>query len=115
MELSEAGLPRAQVEAMTKRETDRYIQSNPTSQKLGVDARANWIKGVPHHWMLDWLPYRMQNTWNMPPIRSVFWSALMLEIITACTVNMLLVEKHMGASFYCVSNSIRSVKSCAVY
>ncbi|WP_303980453.1 aspartate aminotransferase family protein [Dongia mobilis] len=54
MELSEAGLPKAQVEAMTKRETDRYIQSNPISQQLGEAARANWIKGVPHHWMLDW-------------------------------------------------------------
>ena len=54
MESSEAGLPKTQVEAMTKREKDRYIQSNPVSQKLGQDARANWLKGVPHHWMLDW-------------------------------------------------------------
>lgn len=54
MESSEAGLSKAQVETVTKREKDRYIQSNPISQKLGEDARANWLKGVPHHWMLDW-------------------------------------------------------------
>lgn len=39
---------------MIKRETDRYIQSNPISRQLGLDARRNWVKGVPHHWMLDW-------------------------------------------------------------
>lgn len=50
----EAGLPTKQVDAMIKRETDRYIQSNPISQQLGIDARKNWVKGVPHHWMLDW-------------------------------------------------------------
>lgn len=54
MELTEAGLPRAQVEAMTRREKDRYVQGNPVSRQLGLDARRNWIKGVPHHWMLDW-------------------------------------------------------------
>lgn len=50
----EAGLPMKQVDAMIKRERDRYIQSNPVSRKLGEDARRNWVKGVPHHWMLDW-------------------------------------------------------------
>jgi glutamate-1-semialdehyde 2,1-aminomutase len=50
----EAGLPTKQVDAMIKRETDRYIQSNPISQRLGLEARKNWVKGVPHHWMLDW-------------------------------------------------------------
>lgn len=39
---------------MIKRETDRYIQANPISRQLGQDARKNWVKGVPHHWMLDW-------------------------------------------------------------
>ena len=50
----EAGVSTQAVEAMLKRETDRFVQSNPTSQKLAAEAKKHWLNGVPMHWMLDW-------------------------------------------------------------
>jgi glutamate-1-semialdehyde 2,1-aminomutase len=42
------------VEAMLKRERDRFLQANPTSAKLAAEAKPYWHNGVPMHWMLDW-------------------------------------------------------------
>jgi len=42
------------VDAMLKRERDRFLQANPTSAKLGEQAKPHWNRGVPMHWMLDW-------------------------------------------------------------
>jgi glutamate-1-semialdehyde 2,1-aminomutase len=54
MQQSQAGVSTVAVEAMLKRERDRFLQANPTSAKLGEAARAHWNRGVPMHWMLDW-------------------------------------------------------------
>ncbi len=54
MQDMEAGVSTRAVEAMLKRETDRFVQSNPTSQTLAAEAKKHWLNGVPMHWMLDW-------------------------------------------------------------
>jgi glutamate-1-semialdehyde 2,1-aminomutase len=54
MQKTESGVSTAAVEAMLKRERDRFLQANPRSAKLGEQARAHWNRGVPMHWMLDW-------------------------------------------------------------
>ncbi|TXH38276.1 MAG: aspartate aminotransferase family protein [Rhodospirillaceae bacterium] len=43
-----------QVAAMIRRESDHYMQRNPTSQRLAKEAASHWHNGVPMHWMLDW-------------------------------------------------------------
>ena len=48
------GIAAGAVEAMVKRERDRFLQSNPKSAKLAEAARPHWHNGVPMHWMLDW-------------------------------------------------------------
>jgi glutamate-1-semialdehyde 2,1-aminomutase len=50
----QAGIVPQAIAGMTRRERDRFIQANPKSQALAEAARKNWLKGVPHHWMLDW-------------------------------------------------------------
>lgn len=50
----EAGVPTENVAAMIRRESDHYLQRNPTSKKLAQQAAAHWHNGVPMHWMLDW-------------------------------------------------------------
>ena len=44
--------------AMLERERKLYVQRNPKSQALSVQASAHWLRGVPMHWMVDWgLPF----------------------------------------------------------
>lgn len=50
----EAGVSMDQVAAMIRRESDHYMQRNPTSQRLAKEAASHWHNGVPMHWMLDW-------------------------------------------------------------
>lgn len=50
----EAGVPTANVAAMIRRESDHYLQRNPTSKQLAQQAASHWHNGVPMHWMLDW-------------------------------------------------------------
>ncbi|MES1152032.1 MAG: aspartate aminotransferase family protein [Dongia sp.] len=52
--ISVPGIPSGGVEAMVKRERDRFLQANPTSAKLAEQAKPHWHNGVPMHWMLDW-------------------------------------------------------------
>jgi glutamate-1-semialdehyde 2,1-aminomutase len=52
--LLEAGVAAPNVEAMIRRERDRFAQSNPKSQALAERCRPHWHQGVPMHWMLDW-------------------------------------------------------------
>ncbi len=42
--------------AMLERERKLYVQRNPKSQALSVQASAHWLRGVPMHWMVDWGP-----------------------------------------------------------
>jgi glutamate-1-semialdehyde 2,1-aminomutase len=51
---SEAGVPAAKVDAMIRRERDRFLQSNPRSRELAERCAPHWHHGVPMHWMLDW-------------------------------------------------------------
>ena len=48
------GIASGTIDAMLKRERDRFLQANPTSAKLGAAAKPYWHNGVPMHWMLDW-------------------------------------------------------------
>lgn len=48
------GIASGAIDAMLKRERDRFLQGNPTSAKLAEKAKAHWHNGVPMHWMLDW-------------------------------------------------------------
>jgi glutamate-1-semialdehyde 2,1-aminomutase len=52
--ISVPGIPSGSVDAMVKRERDRFLQANPTSAKLAEQAKPHWHNGVPMHWMLDW-------------------------------------------------------------
>ena len=46
------------IKAMLERERKLYVQRNPKSQALSVQASAHWLRGVPLHWMVDWgLPF----------------------------------------------------------
>ena len=46
------------IKAMLERERKLYVQRNPKSQALSVQASAHWLRGVPMHWMVDWgLPF----------------------------------------------------------
>ncbi len=43
---------------MLERERKLYVQRNPKSQALSVQASVHWLRGVPMHWMVDWgLPF----------------------------------------------------------
>ena len=42
------------ISAMLEREKALYIQRNPASKRLGQASEANWLRGVPMHWMVDW-------------------------------------------------------------
>ena len=48
------GIASAEIDAMLKRERDRFLQANPTSARLAEAAKPHWHNGVPMHWMLDW-------------------------------------------------------------
>ena len=48
------GIAPGAIDGMLKRESDRFLQANPTSAKLAEEAKAHWHNGVPMHWMLDW-------------------------------------------------------------
>jgi glutamate-1-semialdehyde 2,1-aminomutase len=46
------------IQAMLERETKLYVQRNPKSLALSVQASRHWLRGVPMHWMVDWeLPF----------------------------------------------------------
>ncbi|WP_421696157.1 aspartate aminotransferase family protein [Aestuariivirga sp.] len=47
-------IPEAAIKAMLAREEALFTQRNPTSKQLSEEARQNWLKGVPMHWMVDW-------------------------------------------------------------
>ena len=49
-----AGVATAKVDAMIRRERDRFLQSNPRSRELAERCAPHWHHGVPMHWMLDW-------------------------------------------------------------
>lgn len=49
-----AGVSRASVEDMLRREQDAFVTRHPRSQALAARAKAHWAHGVPMHWMLDW-------------------------------------------------------------
>jgi glutamate-1-semialdehyde 2,1-aminomutase len=43
---------------MLAREKLFFTRRNPESSKLSLEARNNWLRGVPMHWMVDWgLPF----------------------------------------------------------
>jgi glutamate-1-semialdehyde 2,1-aminomutase len=50
----EAGVRKANVEAMLRREQESFQARNPRSLALSREARRHWPNGVPMHWMLDW-------------------------------------------------------------
>ncbi|MDE2446103.1 MAG: aspartate aminotransferase family protein [Alphaproteobacteria bacterium] len=46
------------IQAMLGREKKLYVQRNPKSQALSLEASHHWLRGVPMHWMVDWgLPF----------------------------------------------------------
>jgi glutamate-1-semialdehyde 2,1-aminomutase len=46
------------IKAMLEREEKLYVQRNPKSQALSLQASKHWLSGVPMHWMSDWgLPF----------------------------------------------------------
>jgi glutamate-1-semialdehyde 2,1-aminomutase len=46
------------IQAMLEREKKLYVQRNPKSQALSLEASRHWLRGVPMHWMVDWgLPF----------------------------------------------------------
>jgi glutamate-1-semialdehyde 2,1-aminomutase len=46
------------IKAMLEREEKLYVQRNPKSQALSLQASKLWLSGVPMHWMTDWgLPF----------------------------------------------------------
>ena len=47
-------IPEAAIKAMLAREEALFTQRNPNSKRLSEDARQNWLKGVPMHWMVEW-------------------------------------------------------------
>ena len=48
------------IQAMLGREKKLYVQRNPKSQALSLEASKNWLRGVPMHWMVDWgLPFSL--------------------------------------------------------
>jgi glutamate-1-semialdehyde 2,1-aminomutase len=47
-------IPEQPIKAMLAREEALFIQRNPMSKRLSVDAAGHWLKGVPMHWMVDW-------------------------------------------------------------
>ena len=44
----------ASVGDMLRRESALYRQRNPRSAALTEKSAANWLRGVPMHWMVDW-------------------------------------------------------------
>jgi glutamate-1-semialdehyde 2,1-aminomutase len=43
---------------MLEREEKLYVQRNPKSKALSLEASKHWLRGVPMHWMVDWgLPF----------------------------------------------------------
>ncbi len=49
-----AGVAPAAIQAMIRRERDRFAFANPRSRTLATRASHHWLHGVPLHWMLDW-------------------------------------------------------------
>ena len=49
-----AGVAPATIQAMIRRERDRFAFANPRSRDLAACASRHWLHGVPMHWMLDW-------------------------------------------------------------
>ena len=48
------------IQAMLGREKKLYVQRNPKSQALSLEASQHWLRGVPMHWMVDWgLPFSL--------------------------------------------------------
>lgn len=46
------------IKAMLEREEKLYVQRNPKSRALSLQASKHWLSGVPMHWMMDWgLPF----------------------------------------------------------
>ena len=42
------------ISAMLEREKALFTQRNPESRRLAGETQANWLRGVPMHWMVDW-------------------------------------------------------------
>jgi glutamate-1-semialdehyde 2,1-aminomutase len=60
----EAGVRRANVEAMLRREKELFSARNPKSRALAEAADRHWANGVPMHWMLDWgTPFPLFAAW----------------------------------------------------
>jgi len=51
---TQAGIRVTRIDDMIRRERDRFVQANPTSQTLASRCEPHWLHGVPMHWMLDW-------------------------------------------------------------
>jgi glutamate-1-semialdehyde 2,1-aminomutase len=49
-----AGVAPAAIQAMIRRERDRFAFANPRSRALAARSSHHWLHGVPMHWMLDW-------------------------------------------------------------
>jgi glutamate-1-semialdehyde 2,1-aminomutase len=49
-----AGVSLARLDRLRKAEIERYARARPLSQAAHQAGRANWLAGVPMHWMRDW-------------------------------------------------------------
>lgn len=49
-----AGIPRHRLQAIAKREADRYVASRPKAAEALRQGAGHYLNGVPMHWMADW-------------------------------------------------------------
>ena len=49
-----AGIPRPRLDAIARREADRYAASRPKAANALQQGAGHWLNGVPMHWMADW-------------------------------------------------------------
>ena len=49
-----AGIPRSRLDAIARREADRYAASRPKAANALQQGAGHWLNGVPMHWMADW-------------------------------------------------------------
>jgi len=49
-----AGIPRSRLDAIARREADRYAASRPKAAIALQQGAGHWLNGVPMHWMADW-------------------------------------------------------------